>query len=39
MTRVAVLGCGRIARISHLGIRSRMPNVEIVAVAEADDAA
>lgn len=37
MKRIAVLGCGRIARIHHLGILVRIPGVEVAAVADPDD--
>ena len=38
MTRVGVLGCGRIARIHHLPALAREADVELAAVAEEDPA-
>lgn len=37
--RVALLGCGRIARIFHLPILAEIPGVELVAVADPDPGA
>jgi predicted dehydrogenase len=34
--RVGLLGCGRIARLSHLPALARLPGVEVTAIAEAD---
>ena len=34
--RVGLLGCGRIARLAHLPVLSRLRGVTLVAVAEAD---
>lgn len=34
--RVGVLGCGRIARLAHLAVLSRLQGVNLVALAEAD---
>lgn len=39
MTRVGLLGCGRIARIHHLPILVRAAGVELAALADADPAA
>ena len=37
VVKVGIIGCGRIARLSHLGLLSRMPQAQVVAVADADD--
>lgn len=37
MTRIGILGCGRIARIYHLQILSRHGDAEVGAVAESDE--
>jgi predicted dehydrogenase len=39
MIRIGILGCGRIARTYHLEILARVPDVEIAALAEPDEAA
>ena len=37
MVKVGIIGCGRIASLSHLGLLSRMPQVQVVAIADADE--
>lgn len=37
--RVGLIGCGRIARLVHLGVLTRLPGVNLVALAEPDEAA
>src|SRR5438477_264516 len=34
--KVGLIGCGRIVRLVHLNILTRLPNVELVALAEVD---
>lgn len=34
--RIGLLGCGRIARMVHLGVLTRLPGARVVAIAEAD---
>jgi predicted dehydrogenase len=34
--RVGLLGCGRIARLSHLPLLARLPGIELAAIAEPD---
>lgn len=34
--KVGLIGCGRIAKLVHLNILTRLPDVELVALAEPD---